>query len=338
MKPGYRNPIQDLPQEQFDFILVLLDPPDLLACSLVCRSWHEVASARVFSHVSFETAKRFCAFSTYLESYSSLRPHIRTLTLGTKPQIGEKKTAVISVDAVARIVKLLPRLSEINAWVIEFQMGSLESSEEAPPDSQPVPEPKPLKLLRLEKCSGPNQDGIDGLYPLLKLLSLFRVDTLLLDYAWRTSGSFYSPTSVPEKSLSIRELHCDFGSIRVLPLLSPLLIPETLREAEIIVIDLPDYKANAREVFEFNKVDKVLSNNLYNPRAVIFILPPAQTELGPLRATFSRLHEAGKLFTAYAPYPMEGVAHWNPAQYSAGIDKIIERTRPKIPPRPALPA
>ncbi|KAI0760211.1 hypothetical protein C8Q74DRAFT_209489 [Fomes fomentarius] len=172
MDSGPKTTIRDLPTELYDNIFDFLgcnDQQSLSQCTLVCRDWHEVSRAHLFSELDVPRGpdESFEDLADFLEAHSTIATHVRTLALeprliGITPQLSLMPT--MPADLLCRLVRAVPHLHSLRLR----QLITL------PPPREPRATGR-IFVEHLEyECASKLDDA-------LALLSLFRVDHLDFD-------------------------------------------------------------------------------------------------------------------------------------------------------------
>ena len=216
--------IQDFPQEVFELVVEQLDEGDLLHCHSVCRSWWRLIRPYLFSTVTISDARRLPAFTEYLEAHTDVGRLTQCLILDSTLV----NAAEITTNAIARVVRRLPRLSELYI----LGMASLSTGATAETDvanSSNGMFPHALKKLYLSSRLGARYSYLP-VPPLLRLLSLFQVDELHLScLAAQPSDDIPQDDGDVPASVSVGHLNVHTSPQTILQSLSPALTPGVLR-------------------------------------------------------------------------------------------------------------
>ena len=173
---SYRT-IHDLPVELLDATVGLLvdNPPTIAACSLVCRSWRNVARVYLFSTIQVSQNDSFADLPQRFLDNPGVAGYVKTLRLTCNPSTliwdadVPRNYPVVDLEFLTALLPLLPRLQELSVKSHLFQLP--------PPNDSQVMALTPVRLRSLvlhpEHCTIP---------ALFTALSILRADTVDIGY------------------------------------------------------------------------------------------------------------------------------------------------------------
>ncbi|KAJ8482621.1 hypothetical protein ONZ51_g5242 [Trametes cubensis] len=193
-RPG----IKLLPVELTDLIFrnAIEDQTSISTCTLVSRSWRQVALPHLFSSLSITRQARFDALDGFLTSHPHIARCVRKLEVRHLPgDVGAptsgSHTSAITYGCIASITTKLPELQELHLQGIWFADTATMADQLYPAD---LAVSTRLKTLTLQQCANGGNRPIT-LQTLHAILAIFPADTVSLYVLTVAHNPSYDPTA-----------------------------------------------------------------------------------------------------------------------------------------------